>query len=88
MNYNEAKIIKQQLEDKNKEDGNKLKKYDEFVNEIGILPDHIRESNEYQNLKRNFDKSFMELREFNGWFVKKFKKEYRAERANRFKKAE
>lgn len=83
MTYEEAKACKQVLENKNNNDSDNLKKFDEYRNTIGIVPDHIREIPEYQALKKTFDQSFAELRNFNGWYVKTFKKEIQADRRKR-----
>jgi hypothetical protein len=83
MNYEEAKVYQQQLEDKNKAHSDTLKEFDKYRNEMGITPDHIRATSEWQKAKRDFDNSFAQLREFNGWFVKTFKKEYAADRRKR-----
>ena len=56
-------------------------------NEMGLVIEEVRLSGEYQALKRDFEKSFKELQEFNKWFLKKFKKEYLKDRQQkRFKK--
>lgn len=38
-----------------------------------------------QQAKKEFDKAFAELRAFNGWYVKTFKKEIAADRKNKYK---
>lgn len=45
---------------------------------MGLTPDHVKESPEFQQAKRSFDASFRRLRDFNALFLKKFKKQYRA----------
>lgn len=45
---------------------------------MGLTPDHVTASPEFQQAKRAFDASFRRLRDFNALFLKKFKKEYRA----------
>ena len=49
-----------------------------------MTPDHIRELPEYQKAKQDFDRSFAELRNFNGQYVKMFKKEIQADRRKRY----
>lgn len=78
MTYEEAKILKQKLEDKNRVDSDKLNTFEK--NAMRITPDHIRALPEWKQAKNEFDRSFAELRNFNEWFIKKFKKEYAAER--------
>lgn len=86
MNYEEAKAYQQKLEEKNKADGNAIKEFEKTFEKsaMGLTPDHIKALPEWKSLKNAFRQSFDELRNFNGWFVKKFKKEYAAERRNRF----
>lgn len=87
MTFEEAKVISKQLNDKVDADSKALKQFDQYRNSMGLVPDHIRETPEYQTLKNEFNKSFAQLRNFNGWYVKQFKKELAAERRNRFKRA-
>lgn len=47
---------------------------------IGLVPDSIRLSVEYQCAKVGFDKEFRALQNFNIWFVKAFKSELASER--------
>ena len=51
---------------------------------MGLVVEEIRLSNEYQSIKREFEKSFKELQEFNKWFMKRFKKEYAKERRENY----
>lgn len=83
MTFEEAKTYKQELEKKNDIDSNLLQTFEK--NELGMTPDHIRELPEWKKAKQTFEQSFAELRNFNKWFMKKFKKEYAADRRkNRF----
>ena len=82
MNYQDAKVRKQELDEINNEHSDKLNTFEE--NSMGLTPDHIRETPEYQKAKQDFDRSFAELRNFNGWFVKTFKKEIQSDRRDRF----
>lgn len=50
---------------------------------MGLTPEHIRTTPEYQAAKRKADQLFAELRAFNGVYVKKFAKEMREERRKR-----
>ncbi len=50
---------------------------------MGMTPDHVKQSAEYQAAKRAERESFDKLRAFSGYFVKTFKKEMRAERVLR-----
>jgi hypothetical protein len=87
MNYEEAKAFREEMEARHKIDLNNLKTFNKYRIAMGIVPDHIRETPEYQTAKKAVDKNFAELRNFNQWFVKTFKKEIQADRRNRYKKA-
>lgn len=88
MNYEEAKAYRDEMEKRHKIDSDNIKQFDQYKITMGIVPDHIRETPEYQAAKKAVDKNFTELRNFNGWFVKTFKKEILADRKNRYKKAQ
>lgn len=76
MNYEEAKKHSKELNEKVNLYVNELKKFDELgLTEIGLTPDHVRALPEWKITKKNFDESFAELRNFNTWFVKTYKKE-------------
>ena len=63
-----------------------LKAFDKYgKNEIGMTPDFVKAMPEWQQAKIEFDKAFTELRNFNGWYVKTFKKEITAERKEKYK---
>lgn len=51
----------------------------------GMTPDHVKAMPEWQQAKREFDKAFAELRNYNGWYMKTFKKEIMEERKNKYK---
>lgn len=55
---------------------------------MGLTPDAIKASPEYRAAKAAYDKAFAALRAFNGKYVKLFKAEISAERAERFAKKE
>lgn len=82
--YTEAKIIKSQLEAENSVWSKRLSVFPKGP--MGLTPDHIKFSPEYREVKENFDKSWKYMRDFNGWFTKKFKKEIAAERKNLLQK--
>lgn len=50
-------------------------------NAMGVVNDAVRLSPEYQAHKKAYDRAFAELRNFNGWYVKTFRAEMRADRA-------
>ena len=86
MTYQEAKAYRESMEERHKIDTDNLKEFEQFKNQIGLIPDHIRETPEYKTVKTACDKNFAELRNFNGWFVKTFKKEIAADRRNKYKR--
>lgn len=83
MDYKEAKIFKQKLQDINSHASKEINKFEK--GDMGLTPDHVRKSPEYQKAKKEYDDSFKKLREFNSWFLKEFKKEYAQDRRNRLK---
>jgi hypothetical protein len=84
MTFEEAKTHQQKLDEKCSIDSAKLNTFPK--NEIGLTPDLVRETPDFQQAKKAFEKSFAELRNFNKWYSKEFKKELAAERKNRYKK--
>lgn len=83
MTYEEAKAYKQKLDEKYDADSDKLKAFEkQGKSSMGLMPDHIRALPEWRNAKKACDNSFAELRDFNGWFFKTFKKEYATDRKN------
>lgn len=50
---------------------------------MGLVPDVVKSTPEYQAAKARFQKAFARQREFNTVFTKRFAKELRAERAER-----
>lgn len=65
-----------------------LKAFDQYgKSEFGLTPDHVKAMPEWKQAKKEFDKAFTELRAFNGWYMKAFKKEIMAERKNKYKTA-
>ena len=81
MNYEEAKAYKANLEVINNAASDALKAFDSYgKSSFGLTPDHVKTMPEYHEAKKAFDISFQRLRNFNGQFVKVFKKEIAAER--------
>lgn len=72
MNLEEANAHKKELEKINRKHSEALQQFK--TNSMGLVPDHIRATPEYQQAKQDFDRSFAELRNFNAWFVKEFRK--------------
>lgn len=75
MNFEEAKIKKQELNSINEEHSRKLQQFES--NSLGLVSDEIRETEEWKQAKQDFNNSFSELRAFNAWFVKEFRKKKR-----------
>ncbi len=42
---------------------------------MGLTPDHVKASMRYKMAKAKFDWEFANVRAFNSWYVKEFKKE-------------
>lgn len=47
-----------------------------------MTPDHVKAMPEWQQAKKDFDLAFAQLRNFNGWYVKTFRKEIAQEKKN------
>lgn len=61
------------------------KALDDFVNQyergpMNLTPDYVRALPEYKRLKGECDVAFAQLRNYNAWYTKKFKKEISAYR--------
>ncbi len=83
--YNLAKQAKIALESALDSAGKSLKAFDSYgKSAMGMTPDFVKAMPEWKQAKQNFDKAFAELRAFNGWFVKEFKKEIAAERKEKY----
>jgi len=84
MTYEEAKVYKKELEEINDINSDRLGYFDELgKTSMGLTPDHVKALPEWKVAKNSFDSSFAELREFNTFFIKTFKKEYAIERQNK-----
>ena len=75
MTYEEAKKQKQLLNEKVDLYSKKLNDFP--TGKLGLVDESVRNSNEYIEVKNNYDKSFSELRNFNSWYVKEFRKKKR-----------
>lgn len=82
MNYSQAKAYKHELETLCNEASNKLQLFER--NEMGLVLDHIRDTEEYKDAKDKYYTVFTALQDFNKWYVKEFKKEIRQDRKNRY----
>jgi hypothetical protein len=51
------------------------------IGPMGLTPDHVKASPDYQETRRRFEWDFDSLRKFNAWYVKTFKRELARERA-------
>ena len=82
MNYEEAKAKQKDLDDKYMELSRKLC---DFPHEglWGLPKEVVRLSTEYQEAKKQAGKAFQDLRNFNFWFIKNFRKEIKQERRNK-----
>ncbi len=78
-NYIEAKAQYDALQAELKEAGKPLGAYPKGP--MGLTPDHIKQSREWQDARRKFDAVFARVRAFNAVFTRTYKKELAAERA-------
>jgi len=83
MTYAEAKLHKEELENICDINSKKINSFEK--GEMGLTPKHIKILPEYKLAKQSYENSFAELRKFNEYFVKTFKKEYANERQNKRK---
>ena len=80
-NYQIAKQSKIVLENTLDNADKILKAFDSYgKSSFGLTPDHVKAMPEWQQAKDDFDRAFAELRAFNGWYMKTFKKEIMLER--------
>lgn len=56
---------RQELYDKLDQASKALQKFNKHRGPMGLLPDEVRTSTEYQRLKRNFDATHQQVRKFN-----------------------
>lgn len=83
VTFEDAKKIKAQLEENCKKLGEAFDKYPRGA--MGLTPDHIKVTPEYQRERKLYNIAFTQLQNFNKVYVKQFKKELAEERKNRFK---
>ncbi len=81
MDFAEAKAKSEQLWAEWKAAGAALQPFAPHRNAIGLLPDSIRLTPEYQEAKRASDAAFARLRHFNAWYVKAFPAKQRRKHA-------
>lgn len=72
MTFEEAKKRKEELNDINTVHSNVLQGFEK--NAMGLVSDETRATPEWQQAQKDFNQSFAELRKFNAWFVKEFKR--------------
>lgn len=85
MNYQDAKIIKDQLiatMDTTSDELNRL--CTPHKGAMGLTSDVYRATVEYRDAKRAYDIAFQQVRTFNTWFNRTFKKEMREDRRARY----
>ena len=81
MNFAEANEKRKQLDALASELSLRLQQYPK--NEMGLVPEEIRFSEEYRKLAGEFDTTFRELRNINAYVLKHFKREHLQEQARR-----
>jgi hypothetical protein len=82
MTFDEARLRADELWEKSSATGKAL---DDFTSRfekgpLNLTPDHVKALPEYQKLKAEADVAFAQLRNYNAWYTKKFKKEIYAYR--------
>ena len=82
MTFEQAQAEQQRMEAEMHIAENRLKTYPR--NEIGLTPDAVRQTEEYQRDRAAFNKLFDSYRTFNAWFVKTFKNELREQRRQHY----
>lgn len=50
---------------------------------MGLTPDEVKATPAYRSARTECDRAFAELRNFNGWYTKTFRRERRLERTGR-----
>ena len=80
MTREEAEIRKKELNAECDEASATLQKFES--NAMGLVPDHVRETQEYQDANKKFKVVFAKLREFNAWYVKEFRKKRKGNKGN------
>lgn len=80
MGYDTAKAAKQRLQDHCDSASAELKKFDVHKGPMGLMPDHIKFSDDYRRVKVNFDTAFEALRKYNLHFNRLYKADIQAER--------
>lgn len=75
MSLEEAEVHKKELNDTVDKYSAVLQSFE--ANNMGLVPDHVRATAEWKEAKSNYERSFKELRNFNAWFVKEFRKKKR-----------
>lgn len=78
MTYTEAKATKVRLERDLTEASAVMQAFPR--SSVGLTPDYVKATPEYQVAKRASAAAFKALQIFNTWFVKTFAAEYRADR--------
>ncbi len=81
MTYDEAKAIRDRKEQELKDASEALKVFPKLPN--GLTPDDIKSTQEFKNARAEYNLAFTEVRKFNAFFVKEFKKEIREEKRNK-----
>jgi len=77
LTYTEAKAKCDAIEARMKTASDALRRFPRGP--MGLTPDAVKFSPEYRAAKLAVDRTFAELRAFNTWFVRQFKKEIKAE---------
>jgi hypothetical protein len=76
----EARALSAELDSRVAAAAEALRAWDHLKSPIGLTPDHVKASPEWQAAKLAYDRAFAALRTFNGVYTRRFARELRAER--------
>ncbi len=79
--FEEAKKLADKLDHESRQASAVLQKFPKLAN--GLTPDHVKATPEYKIARLASDRAFARLRDFNGFYTKKFAKEIREDRRRR-----
>lgn len=78
MNYQDAKRMQSALDDKASQCSQALQLFPK--GNMGLTPDHVKQSPEWKLARANYARAHDQLRKFNAQFVKHFRAEIAADR--------
>lgn len=72
-------MTKEEVEIEKKKLNDEVDKYSDLLNsfptnELGLVPDNIRDTQEWKDAIKNYNNAFSKLRKFNAWYVREYRK--------------